>query len=110
MNYIHNPPNNLLPVFLLDILEKQTDEKNRLSQAQILGILKEEYDMVVDRKTLRRNMEQLIDLGFGIKYDETENKSPVRKKNKETGEMETMKDPVTGEEVILTISEKHLVL
>ena len=37
MNYIHNPPNNLLPIFLLNILEKQTDEKNASARHRYWG-------------------------------------------------------------------------
>lgn len=103
MNYMHNPPKNLLPVFLLDILDKKTDEDHRLSQEQIRQILKDDYQMEANRKTLRRTMEQLADLDIGIQYDVVEKRTPVRKKNKETGKMETLKDPETGGPLLKTI-------
>ncbi|MBQ7500547.1 MAG: WYL domain-containing protein [Clostridia bacterium] len=69
---------------ILDILKKYTDEDHRLSQKDIVDILKRDYDMTVDRKAVRRNIGNLIDCGYEIEYTET-----VRKvKNKKTGELE----------------------
>ena len=45
----------LLVLYILDILQKYTDEEHRLSQKEILEILRKEYEMIVDRKTVRRN-------------------------------------------------------
>ena len=46
----------LLVLYILDILQKYTDEEHRLSQKEILEILRKEYEMIVDRKTVRRNL------------------------------------------------------
>ena len=42
-------PKKMLIMHILDILRKYTDENHRLSQKEIGEILKNEYDMVVDR-------------------------------------------------------------
>lgn len=78
------PPKGMLPVVLLDILLNNTDEKHRLSQKDIIDILKNEYSITVDRKTVRRNIAELIDCGIGIEYQ----KDVSRKRT----------DPETGNE------------
>ena len=50
----------LLVLYILDILQKYTDEEHRLSQKEILEILRKEYEMIVDRKTVRRNLLNLM--------------------------------------------------
>ena len=43
---------------------------HRLTQAQIIEILKKEYYMDVDRRTVKRNLMNLLDFDFGIDYTE----------------------------------------
>ena len=77
-------PKKMLIMHILDILKKYTDEDHRLSQKEIGEILKNEYDMVVDRKSIKRNLMDLIDLGFEIEYSES-----VRMvRDKATGKLE----------------------
>ena len=77
-------PKKMLIMHILDILKKYTDEDHRLSQKEIGEILKNEYDMVVDRKSIKRNLMDLIDLGFEIEYSESVRLVP----NKVTGQLE----------------------
>lgn len=60
----------MLIMNILNILQKYTDADHRLSQAEIGKILKNEYGMVVDRKTIRRNLLDLVDSGYRIEYSE----------------------------------------
>ena len=77
-------PKKMLIMHILEILKKYTDEDHRLSQKEIGEILKNEYDMVVDRKSIKRNLMDLIDLGFEIEYSES-----VRMvRDKATGQLE----------------------
>ena len=69
---------------ILDILRRYSDEKHRLSQKDIVGILKKEYDMTVERKSIRRNILNLIECGYEIEYTDTVRMVPNRK----TGELE----------------------
>ena len=69
---------------ILDILKKYTDEDHRLSQKDIVGILKRDYNMTVDRKAVRRNIGNLMDCGYEIEYDSVNRKVM----NKKTGELE----------------------
>lgn len=57
---------------ILDILKKYTDMDHRLTQAEIVDILKKEYNMEVDRKTVKRNLLDLLNLDCGIDYTEIE--------------------------------------
>lgn len=77
-------PKKMLIVNILSILNKYTDENHRLSQKEIVDILKNEYDMTVDRKAVKRNLMNLIDFGYEIEYSEAVRMVP----NKETGELE----------------------
>lgn len=69
---------------ILDILKRYTDEDHRLSQKEIADILKNEYNMTVDRKSVKRNLSNLLEIGYPIEYRESIRMIP----NKTTGELE----------------------
>jgi predicted DNA-binding transcriptional regulator YafY len=56
------PPKKMLILNILDILKRYTDENHRLSQREIAEILEREYSMKVDRKAVKRNLMNLIDM------------------------------------------------
>ena len=69
---------------ILDILKRYTDENHRLSQKEIAEILKNEYNMTVDRKSVKRNLSNLLEFGYPIEYSES-----IRMvQNKDTGKFE----------------------
>ena len=68
MSDIH--PKKLVILYILDILQKYTDEEHRLSQKEIQDILKREYEMTVDRKAVKRNLLNLIEYKSNIEYRE----------------------------------------
>lgn len=70
MNYTI-PPKKMVIINILDILKRYTDENHKLSQKQIADILKNEYNTVVERKTIKRNIMTLIEFGYEIEYTET---------------------------------------
>lgn len=76
-------PKKLLIINILDILRRRTDEEHRLSQKEIVDILRKEYDMVVDRKSVKRNITTLLECGYPINFSET-----VRKIQNKDGEWE----------------------
>ena len=59
-------PKKMLVMNILDILRKYTDEDHRLSQKDIIEILKTEYGMTADRKAVRRNLTNLMEAGYEI--------------------------------------------
>lgn len=64
------PPKKMIIINILDILKKYSDMDHRLTQADIMEKLKKEYYMDVDRKTVKRNLMNLLDLDCGIEYTE----------------------------------------
>ena len=74
-------PKKMLILNILDILKRYTDEEHRLSQKQIADILEREYSMRADRKSIRRNLLNLMDCGYDIEYTETVRMVPVTNPN-----------------------------
>lgn len=70
-------PKKMAIFYILEILKKYTDSEHTLTQKQIQDKLKSEYCMVLDRKAVKRNLTDLIDLGFDVEYSER-----TRKKKK----------------------------
>ena len=69
---------------VLKILQKYTDSDHTMTQQQIVDKMREDYHVVVDRATVKRNLHELIESGYPIQYNEI-----VRThKNKKTGEKE----------------------
>lgn len=56
----------MVTINILDILKKYTDMNHRFTQAEIMDILKKEYGMRVDRKTVKRNLMNLLDMDCGV--------------------------------------------
>lgn len=82
----------MLVTYMLEVLRKYSDENHRLSQSDIIEAIKSDYGLDVERKAIRRNLQDLIDLGYPIEYDVKERISPVI--DKATGKQAL--DPDTG--------------
>lgn len=91
-------PKKLLIMNILDILKRYSDPEHRLSQRQIGEILEREYGMKADRKSIRRNLADLISAGYELEYSET-----VRKNRR--GEEETL---LTGWYLDRTFTDSEL--
>lgn len=63
-------PKKMAIFYILKILKKYTDGDHTLTQKQILDRLKKDYDMTLDRKAVKRNLTDLIDLDYDISYSE----------------------------------------
>lgn len=57
-----------ISMLILDILRKYSDENHTMNQTDILNKLRTEYDHKHDRKSIRRNIEDLLDMGYPIEY------------------------------------------
>lgn len=66
---------------ILEILKKYSDIDHKLTQQNIIKYLKEDHNMNVDRKSIKRNLDNLIDEGYDINYDEIE-RGKGKNKNK----------------------------
>lgn len=77
-------PKKMIPMMILEILSKYTDEEHTLSQRDIIEILQNEYEVTIERKAVSRNLNILMEMGHEIGCSES-----VRMvKNRKTGEME----------------------
>ena len=71
-------PKKMLIINILDILKKYSDEEHRLSQKDIIDILHKDYQMTADRKSVKRNLMNLIDYGYEINYSEALRMAPTK--------------------------------
>lgn len=80
-----NPKPKKLSFAILDILRQYTDAdpEHRLNQNDIVEILERDYDIKADRKSVKRNLTSLWEMGYLIEWEETLRMYP----NKD-GEME----------------------
>ena len=77
------PPKKAIMISILNILKNHSDKEHPLSQEDIRALLESEYLLKVDRKAVKRNLYNLIDLEESIGYSVT--KRTIRNK---TGEEE----------------------
>lgn len=64
------PPKKMLILNILDVLKRYSDENHRLSAREIGDKLEAEYAQKVDRKSIKRNLMNLINFGYDIEYSE----------------------------------------
>lgn len=83
-------PKKLLILFILDILEKYTDSEHTLTQNEIQEILAKEYNMNVDRKSVKRNLMNLAAINDNIQYTEIERINTTIKDNQKITSEETI--------------------
>jgi predicted DNA-binding transcriptional regulator YafY len=74
--HMKNPKPKKLCFAILEILRQHTDADHRLNQKEIATILARDYSIEVDRKTLKRNLTSLLEMGFPIQYEETRRMYP----------------------------------
>lgn len=60
----------IIILYILQILRKYTDSTHTMTQQQIVEKLQSEYGLDVNRTTVKRNIEDLIDAGYDIQYKE----------------------------------------
>ena len=68
-NMLVKQPKKMLIVNILEILKKYSDENHRLTQSDFVRILKDEYQMDVDRKAIKRNLMNLVESGYNIEFE-----------------------------------------
>lgn len=65
------PPQKTLILNILDILKKYSDENHRLSAKEIGDRLEREYSQKVGRRAIKRNLMDLIEYGYELRYTES---------------------------------------
>ena len=61
-------PKKLLIINILNILKEYSDVKHPLNQQDIIKLLRDKYQMEANRKTIKRNLLDLLDCGFNLEY------------------------------------------
>ena len=78
-------PKKMMNMYIYDILRRNTDAEHPMTQREIQKRLESEYDMTVDRKAVKANLEDLINDGsYNIEYSTKIRFTP----NRSTGEIE----------------------
>ena len=68
------PPKKMVTINILNILKKYSDIEHRMTQQDIAEKLKSDYSMDIDRKTIKRNLMNLIEMDPRIDYTEISRK------------------------------------
>ena len=62
-------PKKMINMYIYDILRRNTDAEHPMTQREIQKRLESDYDMTVDRKAVKANLEDLINDGsYNIEY------------------------------------------
>lgn len=59
----------LIPLYILNILKKYTDQDKHLRQKEIVQLIKDSFKINCERKAVARNIKYLIDAGFDIRNE-----------------------------------------
>lgn len=57
---------------VLEVLKKYSDENHHLNQKEISELIRKEFDVEVERKTIKRDLMKLIEMDYDIGYNEME--------------------------------------
>ena len=101
-------PKKMMNMYIYDILRRNTDAEHPMTQREIQKRLESDYDMTVDRKAVKANLEDLINDGsYNIEYATKIRLTP----NRLTGEIEK-NEVLTGfyYDNIFTDSELRLLM
>lgn len=60
----------LLIIYILEILKKETDEEHHLTQTEIMRKLDSKYGQECDRRSVKSNIEALVEAGYDIVCDD----------------------------------------
>jgi len=60
----------MLNMLILDILKEYSDENHRLTQQEIIRLLKVNYDMECDRRSVKNNVTSLKEMGYEISMED----------------------------------------
>lgn len=93
--------NRLRPVFVLKVLYECTDENHCMTLAQILKVLKEQYGIESYRKTVKEDIDHLIQAGFDIEFvKSSQNQYHVLNRDFDIAELKVLIDAVVSSKFI----------
>lgn len=95
---------------LLKILEEFSDENHILSQPDLLNKLETNYNLILDRRTLYRNVDMLLDFGYDIStYSENGKGYYLRQRQFETSQIFLLCNAIHSSCFIPNSSSKELI-
>ena len=65
-----NDRKKILILLILEVLQRNSDPNHHLTQQEILRILKSEYGVTCDRRSVKANVLDLVDMGYDINMDD----------------------------------------
>jgi len=96
----------MLNMLILEILREYTDENHSLTQQEIIKLLKQNYDMECDRRSVKNNIESLKELGYDIS---TEHGNRLLSREFDDAELRILIDSVLFSRSISTRQAKGLI-
>ena len=96
----------MLNMLILDILKEYSDSEHRLTQQEIIRLLKTDYGMECDRRSVKSNVLSLIELGYDISM---ENGYFLAGREFENAELRLLIDSVLSSRVISQAQAKRLI-
>ncbi len=65
-----NDRKKIIILLILEVLQRNTDADHHLTQQDILRILKNEYGITCDRRSVKSNVLDLVEMGYDINMDD----------------------------------------
>ena len=96
----------MLMMMILDILKKYSDENHRLTQQEVIRLLKSEYGMLCDRRSVKANVEALKEMDYDI---DTENGIALIGREFDDAELRMLIDSVLFSKNITGTQSKRLI-
>ncbi len=96
----------MLMMMILDILKKYSDEDHHLTQQEIIRLLKREYGMLCDRRSVKANVEALKEMDYDIVM---ENGYALVGREFDDAELRMLIDSVLFSKNITGTQSKHLI-
>lgn len=102
-------PNKIRPLLVLRILFNHTDEDHCITIAQILQILKDQHGIESYRKTIKEDIDLLIDAGYDIEFiKSSQNQYHVVSRDFDVAELKILIDAVVSSKFISKAKSQEL--
>ena len=92
----------IIILYILQILRRYTDADHTMTQQQIIDRLRADYGLEVNRSTVRRNLEDLIDAGIDVFQFDQPDAYPTEVLAKEFASRAVFYSPVDIQKVLPT--------
>ena len=96
----------MLNMLILEILQKYTDENHSLTQQEIIKLLRQNYGMECDRRSVKNNIDSLKEMGYDIS---TEHGNRLLTREFDDAELRILIDSVLFSKSISTRQAKGLI-